>query len=91
MKTKEDLEYWKKNAEKDYLQVPISVLRYIAELEESVNDFRDHLTQPFECNHQWQEVWKDSHFQSSWGTNRCMKCGELDEWQFDSPNIKQAP
>lgn len=29
-----DLNYWKKNAEEDYMKTPISVLRYIAELEE---------------------------------------------------------
>lgn len=28
-----DLNYWKNNAEEDYLKVPISVLRYISELE----------------------------------------------------------
>ena len=28
-----DLEYWKNNAEENYDQVPISVLRYINELE----------------------------------------------------------
>ena len=28
-----DLEYWKKNAEENYDEVPISVLRYINELE----------------------------------------------------------
>ena len=28
-----DLEYWKKNAEENYDAVPISVLRYISELE----------------------------------------------------------
>jgi len=28
-----DLAYWKANAEEDYLQVPISVLRYLSELE----------------------------------------------------------
>ena len=32
---KKDLNYWKNNAEEDYLQVPISALRYIAELEKS--------------------------------------------------------
>ena len=31
-----DLEYWKKNAEEDYMRVPISVLRYITELEKAV-------------------------------------------------------
>jgi hypothetical protein len=28
-----DLAYWKVNAEEDYIKVPISVLRYISELE----------------------------------------------------------
>jgi hypothetical protein len=28
-----DLSYWKANAEEDYMKVPISVLRYITELE----------------------------------------------------------
>lgn len=31
-----DLNYWKNNAEEDYLQVPISVLRYISELEKVI-------------------------------------------------------
>lgn len=31
-----DLEYWKKNAEEDYITTPISVLRYISELEKEV-------------------------------------------------------
>ena len=36
MKDKEDLNYWKANAEEDYLHTPISVLRYITELETAV-------------------------------------------------------
>jgi hypothetical protein len=31
-----DLEYWKNNAEEDYISTPISVLRYISELEKNV-------------------------------------------------------
>jgi hypothetical protein len=31
-----DLSYYKSNAEEDYLRVPISVLRYISELEQEV-------------------------------------------------------
>jgi hypothetical protein len=30
------LDYWKTNAEEDYRQVPISVLRYISELENHI-------------------------------------------------------
>jgi 3-methyladenine DNA glycosylase AlkC len=30
----QDLAYYKENAEEDYLQVPISVLRYISQLEQ---------------------------------------------------------
>lgn len=33
---KKDLDYWRANAEEDYLKVPISVLRYITELEKEV-------------------------------------------------------
>ena len=36
-----DLAYWKKNAEEDYLKVPISVLRYITELEERMYSEED--------------------------------------------------
>lgn len=41
-----DLEYWKNNAEEDYLHTPISVLKYITELEEYLslnltNDSKD--------------------------------------------------
>lgn len=38
MKDKEDLNYWKANAEEDYLHTPISVLRYITELETAVKN-----------------------------------------------------
>ena len=33
-----DLEYWRLNAEEDYLHTPISVLRYIGELEKVSNE-----------------------------------------------------
>ena len=33
LKEVKDLNYWRNNAEEDYLQVPISVLRYISALE----------------------------------------------------------
>jgi hypothetical protein len=42
-----DLNYWKNNCEEDYLHTPISVLRYISELEKSIeksfteNEVRD--------------------------------------------------
>ena len=41
MKIKEedkDLNYWKENCKDDYLHTPISVLRYITELESKVNN-----------------------------------------------------
>lgn len=34
---KKDLKYYRQNAEEDYLTTPISVLRYIGELERSRN------------------------------------------------------
>ena len=33
---KKDLEYYRKNAEENYLTTPISVLRYITEMEEAL-------------------------------------------------------
>jgi len=36
MENKKDLNYWKNNAEEDYLHTPISVLKYIAKLEEEL-------------------------------------------------------
>lgn len=36
METKEDLNYWKNNAEEDYITTPISVLKYISKLEEEL-------------------------------------------------------
>lgn len=38
MITEKDLNYWKTNAEEDYKQVPISVLKYITELETVVKN-----------------------------------------------------
>ena len=38
IKDKKDLNYWKANAEEDYLHTPISVLRYITELETAVEN-----------------------------------------------------
>lgn len=35
-----NLDYWKTNAEEDYINTPISVLRYISELEATVENYR---------------------------------------------------
>lgn len=37
-KMKKDLNYWRQNAEEDYLGTPISVLRYISEVEKVVTE-----------------------------------------------------
>jgi len=36
MNVVKDLNYWKNNCEEDYLHTPISVLRYISELEKTI-------------------------------------------------------
>ena len=36
-----DLDYFKQNAEEDYIKTPISVLRYITELEQKLEDPND--------------------------------------------------
>ena len=36
------VEYWKQNAEEDYIKTPISVLKYITVLEEQAEQLRKH-------------------------------------------------
>jgi hypothetical protein len=36
------VEYWKQNAEEDYIKTPISVLKYITVLEEQAEKLRKH-------------------------------------------------
>ena len=37
LENNQHLNYWKQNAEEDYIKTPISVLRYISELEKAIN------------------------------------------------------
>jgi hypothetical protein len=46
-----DLDFWKNNAEEDYLKVPLSVLRYISELERQQE--RSYSEQEFLCFSEW--------------------------------------
>jgi len=54
---------------------------YFFELIESYHQAKS--KEEAKCKHQWQEVHKANNHQSSWGANRCMICGEIDEWQYD--------
>tara|TARA_R110001592_G_scaffold175169_2_gene414204 strand:- start:143 stop:370 length:228 start_codon:yes stop_codon:yes gene_type:complete len=62
------LEYWKNNAEEDYLKVPISVLKYITCLEERI----EQLTIPvvvsskFLCGKEKQHPLKRCEEQCGW-------------------------
>jgi hypothetical protein len=38
-----DLKYWEANAEEDYINTPISVLKYISELEQEVENLNQTL------------------------------------------------
>ena len=50
METIKDLAYWKNNCEENYLTTPISVLRYITELEKSIQLMQtDVITSVYEC------------------------------------------
>lgn len=40
------VEYWKQNAEEDYIKTPISVLKYITVLEEQAEQLRKHAVMP---------------------------------------------
>ena len=55
-----DLTYWKNNCEEDYLHTPISVLRYITELEDKIIPKESEVK---ECEHR-HDV-----------RGRCLDCG----------------
>jgi hypothetical protein len=43
------VEYWKQNAEENYLTTPISVLKYITVLEEQAEQLRKHAVSSLVC------------------------------------------
>jgi hypothetical protein len=71
-KQKKDLAYWKANAEEDYIKVPISVLRYIIELEKRmyseeevldiINSF-EKLCYTYQSNKDWFPAKKSEWFE----------------------------
>jgi hypothetical protein len=70
------LEYWKNNAEEDYLKVPISVLKYITCLEERI----EQLTIPvvvksFYCNSD------DGEYNNNPCSEQCIFCKETEALQ----------
>ena len=77
MSTEKDLNYWKANAEEDYMQVPISVLKYITELEAVVKNcsIPDVVGQSEQlvCNIEKGTRCKDSF--PSYKDGKCYNCG----------------
>jgi len=60
-----DLAYWKANAEEDYMKVPISVLRYISELENQMYS-EENMKKAFKSGRmvknykaEWEETYSD--------------------------------
>lgn len=74
--TKKDLEYYRKNAEEDYLTTPISVLRYISEMELA---FR----QPLVVGRSEQLVCDRCNGEHN-NITPCPKCGGLSESLFEA-------
>jgi len=63
-----DLAYYKANAEEDYLAVPISVLRYISQLEQQENSYND--KKEFAINFsRFSELFKIKHPELYWSKN----------------------
>lgn len=56
MEENKDLNYWKNNAEEDYMHTPISVLRYITELEQQVKSVDLADVGESLCNHEYEDV-----------------------------------
>jgi hypothetical protein len=68
-----DLNYWKNNAEEDYIQTPISVLRYITELEKEIESKQLTLTDVVKsfCKYCNNELCDSQKFNST-----CFNCGK---------------
>jgi hypothetical protein len=55
-----DLAYWKQNAEEDYMGTPISVLRYISELEKHIKLPSEKETRRKEFSEWFSKAWDAS-------------------------------
>jgi hypothetical protein len=65
------VEYWKQNAEENYLTTPISVLKYITVLEEQAEQLRKHNVSGQVCY----------FYMSGMGTSgKCNNCGK-NQWE----------
>jgi hypothetical protein len=68
------VEYWKQNAEENYLTTPISVLKYITVLEEQTEQLRKHAvvgrSEQLACAHPYQDVYQSET------ECYCEKCGK---------------
>jgi hypothetical protein len=68
------VEYWKQNAEENYLTTPISVLKYITVLEEQAEQLRKHAVSgqseqlPNSCECDNVETF------NGWGNEKCIRC-----------------
>ena len=54
-----DLEYWKNNAEEDYITTPISVLRYISELEKKVEQDKNKYSELVDLLERLSPIYKE--------------------------------
>ena len=69
------VEYWKQNAEENYLTTPISVLKYITVLEEQAEQLRKHAVISSVCGKPCDEL-----------RTACDKCkAEYYEWAGSQP------
>jgi hypothetical protein len=62
------VEYWKQNAEEDYLTTPISVLKYITVLEEQAEQLRKHAVIKSVCDCDVKGAYEE------WTVHMCKKC-----------------
>ena len=64
------VEYWKQNAEENYLTTPISVLKYITVLEEQAEQLRKHAVMRSVCCGEELVSFK------TYGYDECCGCGK---------------
>jgi hypothetical protein len=68
------VEYWKQNAEENYLTTPISVLKYITVLEEQAEQLRKHAVIKSVCDHKQVDLVRHAC--------KCKKCDKVMETEW---------
>lgn len=70
------VEYWKQNAEENYLTTPISVLKYITVLEEQAEQLRKHAVSGSLLDDKWKQYRNITNNEDAWCFKEWLKSND---------------